>query len=152
MEACTATKVATRTEARMEEATTTEVATWTEMPRWKLGVETWGQLTGPDRAAEPPAPRLVVASYPHHLLQLASSCGDESRENEIEFCVREERERDKKRGKIRFVITGVTGPELVVVVGPGFWATRLSSEFWTARVPRAHSLRVSAGYVSRYQK
>jgi hypothetical protein len=32
----------------------------------------------------------LAASYPHRLLRLASSRGDESRENEIEFCVREE--------------------------------------------------------------
>jgi hypothetical protein len=37
--------------------------------------------------------------------------------------VREERERErhKKREKIRFVITGVTGPELVVVVKIRLW-------------------------------
>jgi hypothetical protein len=84
------------------------------------------------------------------LLRLASSCGDESRENEIEFYMREERERerDKKRGKIHFVITGVTGPELVVVVGPGFWSARLSSRFLAARALRAHSIRVMFFFVS----
>jgi hypothetical protein len=62
------------------------------------------------------------------------------------------------RGKIHFVITGVTGTGTCgcgddkVVVGPGFWAARLSSKFSTARAPRAHSLIVSIGYVSRYQK
>jgi hypothetical protein len=39
----------------------------------------------------------LTASYPHRLLRLASSRGDESRENEIEFCVREERERERER-------------------------------------------------------
>jgi hypothetical protein len=98
----------TRTEEAMttEVATRTEVATWTETPRWKVGTETRGQLTGSDRAAEPPAPRLAAASYPHRLLRLARR----------------------------------------------FWATRLSSEFSAACVPRAHSLMVSTGYVSRYKK
>jgi hypothetical protein len=92
MEARTTIEVVTQTEEAMatQVATRTEVATWMETPRWKVGTETRGQLTGPDRATEPSAPRLAVASYPHRLLRLASSCGDESRENEIEFCVREE--------------------------------------------------------------
>jgi hypothetical protein len=86
--------------------------------------------TGPDHGATGAQARRrllqLTASYPHRLLRLASSRGDESRENEIEFCVREERERerDKKRGKIRFVIMGVTGPELVVVVKIRLWWDR----------------------------
>jgi hypothetical protein len=79
MEAATWTEVATRMEVvtrmeaqtatRVEEAmatevaTRTEVATWTKTPRWKVGAETRGQLTRPDRAAETPAPRLAAASY-----------------------------------------------------------------------------------------
>jgi hypothetical protein len=59
-----------------------------------VGTETRGQLTGPGRGATSTQAhrRLLqlVASYPHHLLRLASSRGDESRENEIEFYVREE--------------------------------------------------------------
>jgi hypothetical protein len=70
-------EAATRTEAR------TEVATWMETPQWKVGAETWGQLTGPGRGA-------TGAQARRRLLRLASSRGDESRENEIEFCVREE--------------------------------------------------------------
>jgi hypothetical protein len=64
------------------------------------------------------------------------------------------RERDKKRGKIHFCYHGSHGTGTCgcgadkVVVGPGFWVARLSSEFLAAHAPRAHSLRVSAGYVS----
>jgi hypothetical protein len=61
-----------------------------EAPRWKVGAEMWAQLTGLDRATEPSAPWLAAASYPHRLVWLASSRGDESRENEIELCMRDE--------------------------------------------------------------
>jgi hypothetical protein len=112
MEARTATEAATRMEAWTKEATAMEVVTrmevvtWTEMPRWKVGAETRGQLTGPGLGAtDAQAHRRLLqlaASYPHRLLWLASSHGDESRENEIEFCVREEREREIRREE-RFV-------------------------------------------------
>jgi hypothetical protein len=68
------------------------------------------------------------------------------------------RERDKKRGKIRFYYHGshVTGTcgcgEDKVMVRLRFWTARLSAEFLAARAPCAHSLSVSAGYVSQYQK
>jgi hypothetical protein len=99
--------------------------------------------------------------------------GDESRENEIEFCVREEREREreKKRGKIHFVITGVTGSELVVVVKIRLWWDRdfgrLASHpnFWppvlrvliVLGVGRLHQpipkiKLVSADLINRYKK
>jgi hypothetical protein len=101
--------------------------------------------------------------------------GDESRENLIEFCVREERERERKEErKDSFCYHGSHGigtrgcGEDKVVVGPGFWAARLSSEFLAARAPRAHSLRcrpvtsadtknknrflVSADLINRYKK
>jgi hypothetical protein len=45
----------------------------------------------------------LAASYPHRLLRLASSRGDESRENEIKFCVREEQKREIRREE-RFVL------------------------------------------------
>jgi hypothetical protein len=69
IEARMVTEAVTQTEARTEEATAmevatrTEVVTWTETPQWKVGAETQCQLTGPDRAAEPPVPRLTAASY-----------------------------------------------------------------------------------------
>jgi hypothetical protein len=90
MEAVTHTEAVTRTEA----ATRMEAWTATRTPRWNVGAEMRGQLTGPGRKVTSAQARRrllqLAASYPHRLLRLASSRGDESRENEIEFCVREE--------------------------------------------------------------
>jgi hypothetical protein len=116
MEARTTTEAATWMEAQTKEVMTTEVVTRTEVVTW-TEMPRWkvgAETQGHPGSPPPPTPTTSYGSRASHPLIL---------------------------GRTPLVRTCGCGEDKLLV-GLGFWAARLSSEFLVVRAPRAHSLRL----------